>query len=122
MCSPHAFDRSSSFHGSRSGSALGRQALAAIMLLAWCVLFAVGFRPAAAAETAPQQEQAQPDGRIRSMDALSVVLLRATAPKDSRTASTLGASRQGSGIVIDNSGLILTIGYLILEADGVEIV
>ena len=56
------------------------------------------------------------------MDALSVVLLRATAPKDSRTARTLGANREGSGIVIDNSGLILTIGYLILEADGVEIV
>jgi S1-C subfamily serine protease len=56
------------------------------------------------------------------MDALSVVLLKATAPKDARSAATLGAQRQGSGIVIDNSGLILTIGYLILEADAIEIV
>jgi S1-C subfamily serine protease len=66
--------------------------------------------------------QAQPDARIRSMDALSVVLLRATAPKDARSATTLGANREGSGIVIDNAGLILTIGYLILEAEGIEIV
>jgi S1-C subfamily serine protease len=56
------------------------------------------------------------------MDALSVVLLRATAPKDARSATALGVQRQGSGIVIDNSGLILTIGYLILEADGIEVI
>ena len=92
-----------------------------VMLLACCAL-AMLPRLAFSAETAPKQEQAQPDSRIRTMDALSVVLLRATAPKDSRTASTLGAMREGSGIVIDNSGLILTIGYLILEADGIEIV
>ena len=97
-----------------------RRAFAAIMLTA-CSLTVVGPSPTEAAETQKPQ-QAEPDERIRSMDALSVVLLRATAPKDARSTSTLGASRQGSGIVIDNSGLVLTIGYLILEADGIEIV
>jgi len=92
------------------------------VMLAACWAFAAAPRFGWAAETAPKPEQAEPDSRIRSMDALSVVLLRATAPKDSRTASTLGAKREGSGIVIDNSGLILTIGYLIVEADGIEIV
>jgi S1-C subfamily serine protease len=62
------------------------------------------------------------EGRIRSMDALSVVLLRAVAPADARTSSSLGAKREGSGIVIDDHGLILTIGYLIQEADTIEVV
>jgi S1-C subfamily serine protease len=105
----------------RAGLAPARIVFCAIMLIAYCAAGVVP-RTAWSAETAPKQEQAQPDSRIRTMDALSVVLLRATAPKDSRTASTLGANREGSGIVIDNSGLILTIGYLILEADGIEIV
>lgn len=56
------------------------------------------------------------------MDNLSVVLLRANSAKDARSANTLGVQREGSGIVIDDSGLILTIGYLIVEAEGIEIV
>ena len=106
-------------HGTRRVAYSILRSFAAAILLACCAL---ALRPAWAAQNDPKPAQAQPDERIRSMDALSVVLLRATAPKDSRTASTLGASREGSGIVIDNSGLILTIGYLILEADGIEIV
>ena len=69
----------------------------------------------------PEERNAEQQ-RIRSMDALSVVLLRATAPKDARSANSLGVQREGSGIVIDTSGLILTIGYLIVEAEGVEII
>ena len=102
-------------------SVFGRHVLPALMFLA-CSVFVAGVATAWAAESAPKEEQAQPGGQIRNMDALSVVLLRATAPKDARSASTLGANREGSGIVIDNSGLILTIGYLILEADGIEII
>jgi S1-C subfamily serine protease len=84
-------------------------------------LASVVFLPFHAAEGA-QTEDPQPGRQVRNMDALSVVLLRATAPKDARSAATLGVQRQGSGIVIDNSGLILTIGYLILEADGIEVI
>jgi hypothetical protein len=32
-----------------------------------------------------------------------------------QTASTLGPEREGAGIVIDENGLILTVGYIIVE-------
>lgn len=47
----------------------------------------------------------------------SVVGLRATMPQDAFTAETLGTERAGHGVLIRDSGLILTIGYLITEAD-----
>jgi S1-C subfamily serine protease len=46
----------------------------------------------------------------------AVVKLSIKAVSDARTADTLGAEREGTGIVIDKRGLILTIGYLLLEA------
>ena len=46
----------------------------------------------------------------------AVVRLTAEVPPDARTAAGLGTQRDGNGVVIDDSGLILTIGYLILEA------
>ncbi len=49
----------------------------------------------------------------------SVVTVQATVPEDAYTAETLGEQRAGSGIVIRESGLILTIGYLITEAETV---
>lgn len=49
----------------------------------------------------------------------AVVSLRAHVPEEAFTASFLGTDRQGSGIVIDRDGLVLTIGYLISEADQV---
>lgn len=51
----------------------------------------------------------------------AIVGLRSTVPIDARTAPTLGTERVGSGVVIDKEGLILTIGYLILEASSVTI-
>ena len=51
----------------------------------------------------------------------AVVRLHATVPADARTAEALGTEREGSGVIIDDSGLVLTIGYLILEADHVEL-
>lgn len=51
----------------------------------------------------------------------AVVGVRAQIPDDARTAAVLGAERVGSGVVIDDNGLVVTIGYLILEAATVEI-
>lgn len=48
----------------------------------------------------------------------SVVALRANVPDDAFTANTLGTLREGSGVVIRDN-LVLTIGYLITEADEV---
>ncbi len=49
----------------------------------------------------------------------SLVKLRAVVPEDAFTAGILGSQRIGSGIVIGEDGLILTIGYLIAEASDV---
>ncbi len=52
----------------------------------------------------------------------AVVGLRTTIPLDRRSAQTLGSEREGHGIVIDEQGLVLTIGYLIMEADTVTLI
>ncbi len=72
---------------------------------------------------APLAASGQQPPRSPSADRLlaAVVGLRASVPADARTADTLGTEREGSGIVIDASGLIVTIGYLILEASRVEV-
>ena len=49
----------------------------------------------------------------------SVVALQANIPEDAFTASTLGTERAGSGVVIRENGLVLTIGYLVTEAESV---
>jgi S1-C subfamily serine protease len=49
----------------------------------------------------------------------SVVAVRAHIPEDAFTASGLGTLREGSGVVIGDKGLVLTIGYLITEAEEV---
>lgn len=49
----------------------------------------------------------------------SVVTVRAQVPGDAFTAPILGTERQGNGVVIDARGLVLTIGYLITEAERV---
>ena len=51
----------------------------------------------------------------------AVVALESKVPAGARTAAALGTKRQGSGVVIDDAGLVLTIGYLILEAESIEL-
>ena len=50
-----------------------------------------------------------------------VVGLRVMVPADAFTADTLGTERAGNGVFIRANGLILTIGYLITEADTIWI-
>src|SRR5271165_7297421 len=51
----------------------------------------------------------------------SIVTIQSSIPEDAYTAQTLGEQRTGSGVVIRESGLVLTIGYLITEAENVWI-
>jgi S1-C subfamily serine protease len=51
----------------------------------------------------------------------SIVRVRAEIPREARTAAALDTERIGSGVVIDDDGLIVTIGFLITEATGVEV-
>ena len=51
----------------------------------------------------------------------AVVKVRVGVPDYARSAKTLGTEREGSGVVIDAKGHILTIGYLITEAETIEV-
>ncbi len=52
----------------------------------------------------------------------AVVGVKVTAVEGARSAQTLGLNRSGSGVVIGADGLVLTIGYLMLEAEKIEII
>jgi S1-C subfamily serine protease len=51
----------------------------------------------------------------------AIVKVEAHAVPEARSADSLGTAREGTGVVIDRKGLILTIGYLIVEADDIRI-
>jgi S1-C subfamily serine protease len=67
----------------------------------------------------PQNAQPKPEDWDFDLDrALSSLLtLRASIPTDGFTAQTLGTERGGNGVVIREDGVVLTIGYLITEAE-----
>ncbi len=92
--------------------------LALSLALPW--LLALPGAAAAATAAKPSAIEAQSLALNRASDA--VVGLRVTALDDARSATTLGRERQGSGVVIGADGLVLTIGYLILEAEQVLLV
>ena len=59
-------------------------------------------------------------GAEKSLNA--IVGIRVTVPENSRTAERYGTTRMASGVVIDKTGHILTIGFLTREAEKIEIV
>ena len=63
-------------------------------------------------------------GEGLSLDELlsGVVRIKTFINPDGLTRENLGREREGTGIVIDNGGLVLTIGYLMVEAHAAEIV
>ncbi|MES2192101.1 MAG: S1C family serine protease [Pseudomonadota bacterium] len=73
-----------------------------------------------AATAAPPSVQAIMEAMNKANAA--VVGIRVTAVEGSRSAESLGMKRTGSGVVIGADGLVLTIGYLVLEAEQIEIV
>ena len=52
----------------------------------------------------------------------AIVKVKSTIPNEARTARILGTTREGNGVLIDSNGHILTIGYLVLEANRIEVV
>jgi len=51
----------------------------------------------------------------------AVVGVHTTIPENRRSAQGLGSEREGHGILIDDEGLVVTIGYLIMEADTITV-
>jgi S1-C subfamily serine protease len=81
----------------------GSRELAAVMALLLCAT--------------PVRAQSALDGLVSA-----VVGIKTFIDPDGRSVSNLGREREGSGIVIDENGLVLTIGYLMVEAQGAEVI
>jgi len=86
----------------------------------WLIALALGLGLAEArgdtALPAPQQIEALERAQA------AVVGVRATAVDEAGSIATLGRERRGSGVIIGPDDLVLTIGYLILEADHVDLI
>jgi S1-C subfamily serine protease len=65
---------------------------------------------------------AVPELRADGVPLEGVVKLSIKAVQDARTAENLGTEREGTGVVFGEKGLILTIGYLMLEAGSILVV
>jgi S1-C subfamily serine protease len=81
-----------------------------VLLALLSALLASRCPPAAWAETASLDEVLS-----------AIVRIKTHINPEGRTVETLGYEREGSGIVIDKSGLVLTIGYLMVEAQSAEV-
>lgn len=95
-----------------------------VLPAAWLRLAILGFLAitvnvlAATREAAPAQAMIEALTRANA----AVVGVQVTTTEGARSAETLGRQRAGSGVVIGPDGLILTIGYLMLEAETIQVV
>jgi serine protease Do len=103
----------------------GRHVAMCGMKLVALAAFAIGFvTPVAAQEAPPAAQETPPAAQVPgnlTVDALSVVKVRSKVVANARSGRSLGPQREGTGVVIDSEGLVLTIGYLIVEAETVEL-
>lgn len=77
---------------------------------------ALTFTAACLAGAAASRAQTDPADLLKA-----VVRIDAVVPPDSQTARTLGVEREGTGVVIGADGLILTVGYTIMEASSIQV-
>jgi S1-C subfamily serine protease len=104
-----------------SGHLRHRLLLLCALLFGTAAQAAAPMVPPAQDDTPPSAAEARAEQTI--LDALdAVVRLKVHAIDEARSATTLGRERNGSGVVLKDSGLVLTVGYLILEADNIEII
>ena len=89
------------------------------LMLALLALMFIAFTTHAAAPGKPSSSADSPIDPDKFFAA--IVKVQAHAIPGARSSASLGEEREGTGIVIGERGLILTIGYLIVEADQVDI-
>lgn len=82
----------------------------------------------AATPPAVGQMPARPDDTNASASTIdadklfgAIVKVATKSIPGARTSESLGSEREGTGVVIGDNGLVLTIGYLIIEADDVKV-
>jgi len=90
-------------------------------MLAWfrkavLVVGAAAFGGMVLAQTAGSAQDASAQALVDA-----VVLVESKALADARSIETLGRERSGSGVVIDARGYVLTIGYLVIEAESISV-
>jgi uncharacterized integral membrane protein (TIGR00697 family) len=68
----------------------------------------------------PDPKAVQPVPTAVARVSPAVVRIQVQVPPDRPSAETLGTERAGSGVIVDAGGLVLTVGYLVLEAATVE--
>jgi len=95
-------------------------ALLAAGLLTWAPPALSAGAADAPAPALAADPQGQSSALLRATEA--VIGVQVMALDGARSVATLGRSRSGSGVVISADGLVLTIGYLVLEADQVLLV
>jgi S1-C subfamily serine protease len=95
----------------RNASRRGSAAVALWLTLATTIVVALVSASAAVAQTPRVEELVS-----------AVVRVNTHITPEGRTVQGLGREREGSGIVIDSTGLVLTIGYLMVEAYAAEVV
>jgi S1-C subfamily serine protease len=95
----------------RNASRRGSAAVALWVTLATTTVVALVSASAVVAQTARVEELVS-----------AVVRVKTHINPEGRTVQGLGREREGSGIVIDSTGLVLTIGYLMVEAYAAEVV
>jgi S1-C subfamily serine protease len=100
--------------------------IAALRLLTLALAACLAWNPAAVAQsdreealTKKDPKEAEAERQIEELMS-SVVHVRMRALPDARSSATLGPNREGSGIVIE-PGWVLTIGYLVIEPDAIEV-
>ena len=98
-------------------------ALLALLAAWWLTWSPPGFAATRADTDAPPPDAALVQRSLALQRARQAVLgVETEALEDARSAATLGRTRRGSGVVIGADGLVLTIGYLVLEAEAVLLV
>ncbi len=99
-----------------------RAAAFAVLVAACLSGFTVPAQSGGAA--APAGNAAENAAGTIDSDALfgAIVKVLVRAVPDARSSATLGSEREGTGVVIGDGGLILTIGYLVVEADDVNVI
>lgn len=99
--------------------------IATLALAAVAVAWLIAAAPCDAQPRGPRTAKAaelQSEGIDAERLFSAIVKVSTHAIPDARSSAALGSEREGTGVVIGDNGLILTIGYLIVEADDVSIV
>ena len=95
----------------------------AIQIAATVILTLLVAFPAFAEDAPPRAQNS--DNAADKIDAEklfgAIVKVSTRSVPGARSAASLGDEREGTGVVIGDQGLVLTIGYLIVEADEVKV-